>query len=148
MLVSVSRPPVQSAGPYDAGTAVSSAEAFLPRNFNYRKSPYGTPLSLIPDHIHISRERLSDSLVAATKATRLLALSLIKVPFPLMATKRVEQAALSECFDQAFACFLSPFWPRVALRDSAWQAWPGPWGQGLEKVAISDDLPLSLLPPP
>lgn len=65
------------------------AEAFTLRNFNHRKSPYGAPLSLIPGHIHISQEQLSESLVTATKATWLLALSLIKAPWPLMSTSRV-----------------------------------------------------------
>lgn len=63
----------------------SHAEAFLLRNFNHSKRP----LSLIPSHIHISQEQLNDSLVAATKATWLLTLSLIKALCPLMAANRV-----------------------------------------------------------
>lgn len=131
----------------------SHAEAFLLRNSNYRKSPYGTPLSPTPEHIHISQKQLNHSLVAATKATWPLALSLIKALCPLMAANRVQQAALSERFDQAAACSLSPRWPRVAVGGPVLWALPGPWGQGLEKVPISDVLPSSILfscvhPPP
>lgn len=76
------------------------------------RPPYGAESPVMAGFIRVSHEHSNEPLVDAAEASRVPTLSLIKALRLPTTADGVQQAVLSERFDQA--CRPSPPWPRVA----------------------------------